>query len=229
MNKLQKTFYIGSCRYQPLFANIFPPRLHSTREIINFLKNYKTIDITQAGVNKIWGDIAHPDVIAQSTGFLNNVESTFNNIEGIVIEVCTRKVYMHNMTPLNAFFVEFYEDKCTEYQLINLTDDELISDLMFIKNYILEEYGIQKLAVIPHVNFPLRDSNNLIPERVSLSKALEVACTSYNINYIDPARVNFLKTNTTPYLEDILRDSTHYSNCVILQLILEYLRELGWE
>ena len=161
---------------------------------------------------------------------MNNLELTFNNIEGIVVEVCTRKVYMHNTIPLNAFFVDFYQEECAEYKLITLTDDELISDLMFIKKYILEEYGIQKLAVIPHVNLPLRDTNNLLPERVSLSKALEKACISYNIDYIDPAKINFLKTNTTPYIEDILYDSFHYSyDSVIFQLILEYLRELGWE
>ena len=229
MNKLQKTFYIGSCRYQPLFDNRFPPRLHSTREIIIFFKNYKTIDISHPDANTIWGDIAHPDVIEQSKCFLKNIESTFNNIEGVVIEVCTRKVYMHKSIPLNAFFVEFYKTKSADYKLITLTNNALIKELMFIKNYLLEEYGIRKLAVIPHVNLPLRSNNNLLSERLSLCKALEKACIRYNIDYIDPARIIFKKTNTTPYLEDVLWDSFHYSNYDVLQLILDYLRELGWE
>lgn len=47
------TFYIGSCRYMHLFPKHFPARLHTTKEIINFLNNYNKIDLKMVDANYI--------------------------------------------------------------------------------------------------------------------------------------------------------------------------------
>lgn len=229
MDKLQKAFYIGSCRYQPMFKKLFPPRLHSTSEIINFLKNYKTIDINQDGINMLWGDIAHPGVVAQSKVFLDNIDTAFDGIDSMVLEVCTRKVCMYNQTPLSAFYVHAYRAYQAEQEFIILTDSELRSHLEFIKKHIAQEHGIQKLAVLPHVNLPSRGSDDLIPERASLCVALETACADLDITYVDPAKIYSLKNGTIPYLETILPDMIHYETDESVEPILEYLRDLGWE
>ncbi len=48
-------FYVGSCRYQRFFNNIFPPRLHTTKEVIQFLNNYDNIDIDNKYANFMYG------------------------------------------------------------------------------------------------------------------------------------------------------------------------------
>ena len=53
------TFYIGSCRYMQLFPKHFPARLHTTKEIINFLNNYNKIDLKMVDANYIFGDLVH--------------------------------------------------------------------------------------------------------------------------------------------------------------------------
>jgi len=228
MDTLQKTFYVGSCRYQPLFKKIFPPRLHTTSEIINFLKNYKTIDLNQVDANQVWGDIVHPAIAPQSKAFMDSVDEAFDNINGVVLEVSTRRVYMDNETPLNAFYVDYYRACKDSYKLIVLTDDELHRDLKFIKNHIQNVYGIDKLAVIPHVNLPLKDGST-ISERVSLCRVLETICTDLDIVYIDLAKIYCLNTNTTLYLDDILPNQIHYDTDKQIELIVKHLQHLGWE
>lgn len=228
LDKLQKTFYIGSCRYQCLFDKIFPPRLHTTREFVNFFKNYKNIDIHKEDACLEWGDIAHPLIVPESQNFLSSVDTAFDNITGVVLEICSRKFYLHKQLPLNAFFVDLYKEVKIDYSLISMTDDEIYVDLKLIKNLLLQEYNIQKLAVISHVNLPLRD-NNLIPERASLCRALDSICKDLKIIYIDPATIFSLKSQTPLFLDDILYDTHHYGTDTFLKHILYHLRKLKWE
>lgn len=228
LDKLQNSFYVGSCRYQCLFKNIFPPRLHTTREIVNFLKNYKSIDIDKDDAYLEWGDITHPLVISDSQNFLSNVDNTFDNINGVVLEICSRKLYIKNNLPFNAFFVDFYREDKIDFNLKIMTDSEIYEDLKSIKNHILEKYGIQKLAVISHVNLPLRD-NNLIPEREALCNALCSLCKELNITYINPATIFSLISHTPLYLDDILYDLYHYGTDTYLKHIISHLRKLSWE
>lgn len=58
------TFYIGSCRYMSLFPKHFPARLHTTKEIIQFLHNYNNIDLDTKDVKFIFGDLNHPIVFS---------------------------------------------------------------------------------------------------------------------------------------------------------------------
>ena len=100
--------YIGSCRYMYGYNwHYFPARLHTTKELIHFLENIdnikNVIDNNPNGLtNFIFGDIYHPQVINDSTNFIN--KNINKNINKIIMEISSRKVMYYNDIPLNYFY-----------------------------------------------------------------------------------------------------------------------------
>ena len=126
--------YIGSCRYMYGYDwDYFPGRLHSTREIIFFLKNINTIekiinDNPSDLTNSIFGDCYHPAIINQTKQFMNKNINT--NINKIIIEISSRKIKYYNNIPLNYFYTPIN----TQYNIVEkiLTDEEVDYDLNYI-------------------------------------------------------------------------------------------------
>ena len=104
-NKIKfKAFYIGSCRYMSLFPKHFPARLHTTKEIINFLNNYNRIDLNMVDANYIYGDLLHPDVKKDSITYCNNMNHIFDSISTVFLEITSRKYILNNGIVYNNFY-----------------------------------------------------------------------------------------------------------------------------
>lgn len=197
-----KTFYIGSCRYMHLFPKHFPARLHTTKEIINFLNNYNKIDLNMVDANYIYGDLLHPNVKKDSITYCDNMNHIFNSVTTIFLEITSRKYIINNGVVYNNYYYNSNNDK----QIKIIEDGELYSDLLHIKFLLKNLFGIESIVVIPHINL-LLENGKKIAARDDLKSSLEKICKLLNINFLD---IN----NAFPegsYFKDIAPDSKHYS------------------
>jgi predicted metal-binding protein len=92
------TLVMGSCRYHHLFGEeyTFPPRVHSTKEIMNVLKQYDDIPgylqkFPSEMHSIIFGDINHPCVSRQSQQYIpNGAYRNFGNFVEKIYDVQKR-------------------------------------------------------------------------------------------------------------------------------------------
>ena len=210
-------FYIGSCRYMDLFPKHFPARLHTTKEIINFLNNYNKIDLNMVDANYIYGDLLHPNVKKDSITYCNNMDHIFDSVTTVFLEISSRKYILNNGTVYNNFYYNDKNDKT-----INIIDDnELFSDLLHIKFMLRNMFGIDSIVVIPHINLLLDDGEKIVA-RDDLKSSLEQICKILKINFLD---INYAFPEGS-YFKDIAPDSKHYSrkgNTTVFQYINNYL------
>ena len=210
-------FYIGSCRYMDLFPKHFPARLHTTKEIINFLNNYNKIDLNMVDANYIYGDLLHPNVKKDSITYCNNMDHIFDSVTTVFLEISSRKYILNNGTVYNNFYYNDKNDKT-----INIIDDnELFSDLLHIKFMLRNMFGIDSIVVIPHINLLLDDGEKIVA-RDDLKSSLEQICKILKINFLD---INYAFPEGS-YFKDIAPDSKHYSrkgNTTVFQ----YINNLG--
>jgi hypothetical protein len=214
-------FYIGSCRYMRNFNWLyFPARLHSTREIIYFLENINNVkkvisnnptDLT----NKIFGDIYHSSVIKDSTAFFE--KQYRHNINKLILEICTRNVCYYKDVPLNNYYVQQNSSLINKYnlKLVELSDAEIEIDLKHIIQLSRRIFNNDtEIHVIPHLNLKTTSTNDYIHKRNDFVILLESLCKRLNIQihnigkYIEET----IKSETVPYLEKYMNDSTHYSH-----------------
>ena len=211
------TFYVGSCRYMELFPKHFPARLHTTKEIINFLNNYNRIDLNMDDANYIFGDLLHPIVRKKSITYCYNANHIFDSVTTIFLEITSRKYIINNGIVYNNFYYNTKNDKKYMY----ISDDELYSDLLHIKYLLKNMFGIESIVVIPHIDL-LLDNGEKIAARDNLKLSLEKICEILKIEFLD---INKAFPEGS-YFKDIAPDSLHYSekgNSIASQYINDYL------
>lgn len=221
---IENTFYIGSCRYESTFRYGFPPRLHSTTEIIHFLENYHSLDFSDPKSYFIYGGCNHPGIVKESQDFLTT--KTLHFCQQLCIEICTRKVAYDIDTglPMNAFYLtsEFYRQYCPihiNYEIKIQTDEEIKNDISKIIEILRTKFNIFKIYILTPVNLKLKTTNTYIVERSSLSLLLK---SIYPLT-ID---IGLILESIFPdaYLEDVLPDNIHYEqNSIYISKIFDYL------
>jgi hypothetical protein len=210
-----KAFYIGSCRYQPYFRNHFPPRLHTTKEVLQFLENHSIISLTTPRINLIYGDSIHPSVRRSTEAYLAN--PTLVGSHTLCLEICSRKVDRLEGSYLNHFYVTQYCEPDTA--LVVLENAELLEDLRQIRTIAAAKFGVSDVVVIPHINLRCR-SGGRIPERDSLYTFLT---EQQEFDVIDITR-HIERVRSDLFLEDVLGDGYHYSGSVATGLARECIR-----
>lgn len=213
-------FYIGSCRYMTLFPKHFPARLHTTKEIINFLNNYNKIDLNMVDANYIYGDLLHPIVKKDSIVYCNNMNHIFDSVTTIILEITSRKYILNNGVVYN----NFYYNKKNDKTIIKIDDGELFSDMLHIKYMLKNMFGIKSIIVIPHINL-LLDNGEKIVARDNLKSSLEKICKTLKIEFLD---INKAFPQGS-YFKDIAPDSKHYSekgNSMVFPYITDYLNRV---
>jgi hypothetical protein len=232
-----KTLYLGSCRYMYNYIwEYFPARLHTTREIIFFLKNINNlkniistnpIEIT----NYIFGGIYHEDVINDSKKFINNLNSTdLKNINKLILEISSRKIMYYNDIPLNYYYCCNNFSAIQKYNITEkiLTSDEINIDLdciIQLSKLIFNE-NIE-IHIIPHLNLKSKLNNEYIYERNILVNLLEDFCNEKKIKIHNIGKY-IEKNNVTCFIEDYMPDSTHY-DCSYDHFIKSFLNNMIFE
>ena len=219
-NKIKNnTFYIGSCRYMGLFPKHFPARLHTTKEIINFLNNYNKIDLNMVDVNYIYGDLLHPSVKQDSIIYCNNMDHIFDSVTTVFLEITSRKYILED----GAVYNNFYYNSAKNKSINIIDDDELFSDLLHIKYMLKNLFDVNNICVIPHINL-LLDNGEKIVGRDNLKSSLERICEKLNIYFLD---INCAFPEGS-YFKDIAPDALHYSQngeSIVFQYINDYLNK----
>lgn len=214
------TFYIGSCRYMQLFPKHFPARLHTTKEIINFLNNYNKIDLKMVDANYIFGDLVHPICKNDSITYCNNMDHIFDSVTTIFLEISSRKYILNNGVVYNNYYFNFYNSN-NDKKISIISDEELFSDLLHIKYLLKNKFGIESIVVIPHINLMLENGEK-IAGRNNLMSSLKKICKILNIEFLD---INKAFPEGS-YFKDIAPDSKHYSekgNTLVSQYMNDYL------
>ena len=122
-------FYIGSCRYMKFFPQHFPAKLHTTKEIINYLNNYNSIDLDMKNVNYVYGDILQPDCMEEVLDYCQNANSIFDKVNNIFMEITSRKYVLQG----GGWYSNYYFNPNNDKNVSIVNDDELYSDLLHIK------------------------------------------------------------------------------------------------
>lgn len=212
--------YVGSCRYMYGYEwDFFPPRLHTTREVIHFLENIdnikNVIDNNPSILsNFIFGDMYHPGVIKDSIKFMNTKIN--KNINKIIMEISSRKVMYYNDIPLNYFYTQLrnkHYNLVEHFNLVEkvLTDEEIENDLIAIIKLCKSLFNENiEIHIIPHLNLKTKTTLDYISKRNNFVNLLELLCNKYSIKLHNIGK-HLEKNNGDCFIEDYMSDSTHYS------------------
>jgi len=190
-------YYIGSCRYVRLFKNYFPPRLHTTREILFFLKNYNNNNIFNNDlIDCIFGASSSIHIknkvdhfIKYSQKYKSFFVSPFTDkkqdINTFCMEICSRKVfYTTDNIPLSHTYVTMNNLPQEKLKLIYLTNHDIHKDLIEIKKILLDVYNISNIIILSHFNLP-NVNNDLYNKRQSLINDLKDISIKEKIHFIE--------------------------------------------
>jgi hypothetical protein len=222
-----------------LWDNFFPGRLHTTREIIFFLQNIKnTGHIVENEspniIDLLLGDITHPHVYPLLKHFLSVTDFTvFDNIN---IEISSRKLFTYKDRPFNYHYSTVLFDKwkkekipfnitsykeykekqkyIDEFVYKELTDDEIIQDIITIKELVKTIFNNNATVnIISQINLKLKETNHYIPERNSLVCILENACNITGINFYNPGKyIELLHPDV--FMNDYVMDNQHFNSMI---------------
>lgn len=203
---MDKYFLIGSCRYQPIFSKHFPPRLHSTREILYFLDNFDNIPAVMAhrNSNYIFGDSMHKNVKDKVMKFAETRAEIMADINTVVLEISTVKVDYKGGAPVSTFYTQ--RDNVKTDKSHALTAAELESDLVEIKRKIAERWGALRIIVIPHVNLKIGS----IPQRAELVKNLKNICAKLDVEFLSIGE-KIESSIRGAKLDALIPDGSHFS------------------
>lgn len=217
--------YIGSCRYMYSHKwSYFPARLHSTKEIIFFLEHIDNIQniihtIPSDLINKIFGDILHPDVINDTKHFVQHFDK---NKSKLILEICSRKVFYFGNIPLNHYYTDIrliHKYKLVEHTISDSEIESDIDDIMHLSKKIFNERI--EIHIIPHLNLRTTKTNDYIPARNELVTLLEYLGEKKTISIHNIGKYLENNMNDDVFLEEYMKDSTHYSkgNEIIAQFL----------
>jgi len=231
--KKELILYIGSCRYMNGYDwSYFPEIIQTTKEIIIIQENIENIeniinknpsDLT----NLIFGDIYHPCVKKSSKNFIINYKYNHNISEiykEFVLEICSRKIYYFNDIPLNYYYTKRNQSIIKKYKLKEkiLTNDEIEQDLKYIVKLSKKFHHSAKINIIPHLNLKLKSTQQYIQKRNELVNLLGDLCIKLNLVCHDIGKYIEHEVQSNEFLEDYMKDGTHYSlNYNLVKLFLK--------
>lgn len=239
--------YTSSCRYMyggKLPLTCFPARLHTTTEVLYFLENIGRLssnllqEIPEELQNYVFGDIFDPIVKDLSQSFLEKEKEIVSHVTGLVMEVCSRKLYLYDGTiPINNFYINCHGGhlvKKYDLKLIHLSDDDLSNDLIKIKKLVSKRFPSwrqeSQIHILPHLSLKtINLQNSYIPERHSLKTILKHTSQTMGIEFHDIGELleqyhfTTLHQENDLFLEDVMKDSLHYDYTPYFDALFHHL------
>jgi hypothetical protein len=186
---------------------------HSTKEIIQFINFLKGELIIPTPYNKL----------CFRTGIIENkfidydimYNNLFNNTTIFILEICSKKLYIHNNFYLHHLCVDkrFSDNNVnTPSEILNnfiikhQTDEEIENDILEIQKLLYPK----KIVIVSHYNSKLNDK--YIESRNDLINLLENICKKYDIYFINPTKVLSNYTQDQVMIEDLGHYKTLGSN-----------------
>lgn len=197
-------FYVGSCRYMNFFAKNFPARMHSTKEIIQFLENIGNIksQLSNPLINVMYGDINHPIVKEKSQLFIENEETALLGIKNFVMEVSSRKYSKSNNDEVLCSY--YYKKKDS---VINQSDKDVEDDIIKIKEILKKKFNIENIFILPHLDLKLPDGSHIEDRKIFRNLLSEISKKN-GINFLD---ISLAFSNGEGFFDAAFSDTTHYS------------------
>jgi len=164
---------------------------HSTKEVVQLIKFLKG----ELTINEPY------DTLCFRTGIVEKKPIHYNDIynklflatDTFIIEICSRKKYMHGGFYLHHLCVdkrvnENYQNN-TKSDIFNnhtvekQSDEEIEKDILEIQKLLHPK----KIIIVSHYNAKL--NGEYIKDRNNLIDLLEFICKKHNINFVNPTRV----------------------------------------
>ena len=235
--------YIGSCRYEHVFQNAYPGRLHSVKEISYFLENidnlnnylsYQTYSnpVLRTFINLTLGNVFNSYLKNKTFSFPKNLD-IFLKSEFLYIEISSLKYASTNCgiianssflqtnskeTKNDYSFNEVFKEKLFVLKKDNYV--EIQKDIMKILEILKRRTQIKKIFLIPHVNLLSKKTQNIIKSREEINLIVNKLTKDFNIF----EKINIWESEEIRnyYQEDILDDNYLNFNALGNKLVSEY-------
>ena len=198
-----------------LFNRHFPARLHSTKEVIQFLENIGNIrnQLFEKNLNYMYGDLLHPLVKEKSFRFIENEQNAFADITSFVMEISSKK---YSKSEEGEVLCSFYYKQ--PESVITLDDKEVESDILNIKSLLKLKFNIENIYIIPHLDLTFPDGSHIV-ERRAFKNLLSDISKNSGINFLDVSGAFNGKNFDAAFY-----DTTHYTN-EGTKTVFNYLRQ----
>ena len=196
--------YLGSCRYEHVFINAYPGRLHSIREINYFLENLDNLKnylndyffsnpVLKTFINLTYGNVFN-DYLKDKTFLFPNQLTNFLTSKFLFIEISSLKYattkcgvianssllktydkeFENDYCPTEIFNDNFFKFKKDDFNLVKKEVEKMLKILKLRTN-------VTKIFLIPHVNLLSKKTNGLIATRQEIDSLIDYLVSNFNI------------------------------------------------
>jgi len=204
---------LGTCRLNNIYnhnnLNNLINYTHSTKEVIQFIKFLKGELTIPIPYNKLCFRTAICE--NKFIDYKDTYNKLFVNTNIFIIEICSKKKYIHNNFYLHHLCVDkrfSYYNKNIPIEILNdytiekQSDEEIENDILEIQKMLYPK----KIIIVSHYNS--KYNGEYINSRNNLINLLDSICKKYNITFINPT--NVLSNYTQEQV--INSDLGHYNN-----------------
>lgn len=230
---IAKNFWVtifGTCRFGKIDYNTNLNETisytHTTKEVlqlIHFLKEEITIPPP-------YNTLCFRTAIDKNIGINmnNHYKCKFDNTKVFIIELCSKKKYIHNNYILHHICVDkrmtIFNNNTPRHILDSYTietqsDEEIEKDIVEIQKILYP----RKVVIVSHYNSKLNDE--YIESRNSLVCLLEKICEKYNIPFINP-REALGQYSQEQVMSDNLGHYTEFGLCEFGKYVNNYINTL---
>jgi hypothetical protein len=221
----------GTCRFDKIDYNTNLNNLisytHNTKEVLQFI-NFLKKEIT---IPTPYNTLCFKTAIEKSIGINmdNHYKCKFDNTKIFIIEICSRKKYIHNnymlhhicvdkrMTHLNKNTPQSILDS---YTIETQSDEEIENDILEIQKILYP----RKMVIVSHYNSKL--NGEYIQSRNNLVYLLDKICEKHKIPFINPrdalgqyTQEQVISENLADYTEFGVTEFGKYMNNYIKSII----------
>jgi FkbM family methyltransferase len=221
----------GTCRFDKIHYNTNLNNLvsytHNTKEVLQFIHFLKGEINIPPPYNTL---CFNPAIDNNGNGIhLNNhYKCKFNNTKVFIIEICSRKKYIHNNYFLHHICVDKRmthfnnntpQDILDSYTVETQSDEEIENDIVEIQTLLYP----RKVVIVSHYNSKI--NGEYIESRNGLVCLLDKICEKHGISFVNP-REALGQYTQEQVMSDNLSDYTEFGLCEFGKYMNNYINTL---